>query len=375
MNKDKKTLYAVSSLIFAVLLGALFVSVKNSKLLAAGLLLPLAIITRLIIKKRSSFSVNKKEVALLAAIIGTLYVVLLEMSGLAFGFFKNPYFVSPAPILSTVLPLAIIIVASELIRSTLLAQKDTAASVLAFLSCILADVLSFSTLAGITSFNRFMDLVGITLFPAISANAYYHFVSRRYGMIPNILFRLITTVYIYFLPSVTAMSDALRAFIKIFFPMIMLALVIALFEKRKKNALQKGKKLSVAATVAVAALSVAGMMLISCQFRFGALVIATESMTGEINKGDMIIYERYEDQPIKEGQVIVFQKNQNKIVHRVIQIERIEGEVRYITKGDANAEVDLGYVTEAEIVGLTDMKVAYVGFPTIWLRDLLEGSN
>ena len=155
----------------------------------------------------------------------------------------------------------------------------------------------------------------------------------------------------------------------------MLALISSLFEKKKKNAVQKGKKLSVIGTVIVIILIISGIMLISCQFRFGAIVIATESMTGEINKGDMIIYERYDGQTIKEGQVIVFQKNQNNIVHRVVEIEHIGGEVRYITKGDANDGVDLGYITDKDIVGLTDMKVAYIGFPTLWLRELLPSSN
>jgi signal peptidase len=115
-------------------------------------------------------------------------------------------------------------------------------------------------------------------------------------------------------------------------------------------------------------------MLISCQFRFGAVVIATESMTGEINKGDVIIYERYDDQTIKEGQVIVFLQDQNRIIHRVVKIENIGGEVRYFTKGDANYSLDDGYITDADIVGLTDVKIAYIGYPTLWLRKLIPNN-
>ena len=76
----------------------------------------------------------------------------------------------------------------------MLSQKSKFASVFAFLTCLLADVLAFSNIAGITSFNRFMDLVGLTLFPAIGANLYYNYVSSRFGAIPNIPFRLITAL-------------------------------------------------------------------------------------------------------------------------------------------------------------------------------------
>ena len=34
-------------------------------------------------------------------------------------------------------------------------------------------------------------------------------------------------------------------------------------------------------------------MLISCKFKFGVLVIGSGSMTGTINKGDIVLYETY----------------------------------------------------------------------------------
>jgi signal peptidase len=221
-----------------------------------------------------------------------------------------------------------------------------------------------------------MDLVGLTLFPAISANIYYHYTSKRYGMFPSTVLRTVITLYVYFIPNITGISNAMSACLKLFLPLGVLAFVSALYEKGKKNAIRRGQKLSTV-TMIFAVLTVTFVaMLISCQFRFGALVIATESMTGEINKGDMIIYEQYDDQPIEVGQVIVFtQNNQNRIVHRVIKIETVNGEKRYYTQGDANPAPDDAYRTEADIIGLTDLKLAYVGYPTLWLKELLEGSN
>ena len=92
------------------------------------------------------------------------------------------------------------------------------------------------------------------------------------------------------------MSDALLSCIKMIVPIILLAFLSALYEKGKKNSRQKGQKLSLVAVIFSTVIITAVAMLISCQFRFGAIVIATESMTGEINKGDMIIYEKYDHQ-------------------------------------------------------------------------------
>ncbi len=375
MNKDKKVLYTISLITFAVLLALFLIPIKDIKILSACLLVVLAVATRLLIKKRVSFSINKKEVLLLSAVLGVIYVIGVQLSGIYFGFYKNPYFANVRYILSDILPLIAIVVSSEIIRSTHLAQKNKFVSFIAYISCVLADALTYSNVAGITNFNRFMDLVGMTLFPAISANIFYHYASRRYGAVTNIVFRLITTLYIYVIPTVTAMSDAIFSMIKLIMPIIMLALISALFEKKRKIALKKGGKLASVGTAIAAVAVVAVAMLVSCQFRFGAIVVATESMTGEINKGDMIIYEEYTNQKIEEGQVIVFLDNKSRIIHRVVKIETIGGETRYYTKGDANPANDLGYRTEADIVGLTDVKLAYLGYPTLWLRDLIRSAN
>lgn len=375
MTRDKKILYIMSAIPFAALLAVFFINIEATKVVTALLITALAVATRLLVKKRSPLSINKREVLLLSIVMGAIYVIVLHMTGIFFGYYNSPYIINTRTIFVTIVPVLAIIIASEILRSTLLAQSNKIVSVLAFLSCLMAELLIFSNVAGITSFNKFMDLIGLTLFPAISANCYYHYASRRFGAIPNIAFRIITTMYVYVIPTHTGMADAILSMIKLALPIIMYALVSGLFEKKKKVALQKGAKLSALGTVLTAVAVVSIAMLISCQFRYGAIVIATESMTGEINKGDIIIYEEYTDQTIKEGQVIVFLQNNNRIIHRVVRIETVAGEIRYYTRGDANESDDRGYRTEADIVGLTDIKLAYLGYPTLWLREIIDVAN
>lgn len=375
MNKDKKVLYTISIIAFAVLLVIFVVTARNSIIATAIAMALIAPAVCFLIKKRSSLSINKREVLLLTTIVAVLYVVLMLIAGTFVTSYKNPYFVNVERLFELIIPSVIIIIASEIIRYVLLCQKNKFTTIMSWLICVIAEVLMFSGIADFENFNHFMDLVGMTLFPAVSSNVYYHYIAKRFGTLPNMSFRLICALYVYFIPVYSEIPNALHACIKILLPLVMLALTSALFEKKKRNAIVKGKKASLISMVVAVVVVVSTAMLISCQFRFGAMVIATESMTGEINKGDMIIYERYDGQTIKEGQVIVFLQYENKIIHRVVKIEHIGNEVRYYTKGDANEEQDQGYITDADIVGLTDMKIAYVGFPTLWLRELLEGSD
>ena len=375
MTKDAKKLYIVCAIIIVALLSAIALDKWGGKIAIALVFIALATLALFGIKKRISYASQKREVLLISILTAVIFVIAIQGTGFFFSFYENPYFINKRLLFSRIIPSIIIIICGELIRKVLLAQKGHFSSITSFFVGLMSELLLFYQITQFSSFNRVMDFVGLTLFPAITTGLYCHHVSKRYGAIPNIAFRLITTVYIYFVPILPSMSDALMACIKIVFPIIMLAFISKLYSKNKKKAVKKKNPLGIIATILTIAIIASVTALISCQFRFGALVIATESMTGEINKGDIIIYERYEDQSIKEGQVIIFLDNTTRIVHRVVKIENVGGELRYYTKGDANEEIDIGYRVDKDIVGLTDLKLSYLGYPTLWLREIIKNTG
>lgn len=372
---DKRTLHIFSVAVLAVLLTALFVPLGVSgRIAAAILLLPLAVLMPIFVKKRSILNLTKGQVLLLMAIIALLYMMLYYVSGIYFGFYKNPYRLTVSNFFKFFLPVAVIIVSTEIIRYVVLAQEDKKAVVLCWLSCVIAEMLVCSNIPYVTSFNRFMDLVAGALFPAIISNCLYHYLSKRYGIYPNLVFRLATTLHSYTFPVTSGISDSLLNFARLLLPIAIFLFIDALFERKRRYALRKvsrfSKVASVILTVLVLTIMIGTVALVSNQFSYGALVIATDSMTGELNKGDVAIFERYEEQFIAEGQVIVFEQSRSMIVHRVVDIKIINGTTRYYTKGDANEDLDTGFITDAEIVGLVNYKLPFFGFPTLWMRGL-----
>ena len=376
MAPDKKTIYILSAAALAVLLLAFFAPVGLGRPLAAVLLLPTAAVTCLFIKKRTALSLYSGTVFLLMAAIGALYLMGYYVSGLFVGFTKTGYGLHADILLTYTLPIGIIIVCTELIRYVLCAQKDKVATVFSYAICLLGDVIIFSTLSGVRIFVNFMDMVGLTLFPGLLYNALYNYLSSRYGWKPNLVFRFLTTWAFYLIPYGSAISYSLLAFINMMMPIGIYYFIDSLFEKKRRYAQKNRSRFSRTASYILTVLAIVMMlgtvMLISNHFYYGAYVIATESMTGELNKGDIAISERYEDQLIQEGQVIAFKKSKSVIIHRVVDIQVINGETRYTTKGDANEDVDVGYVVDSQIVGLVDLKIPYLGYPTLGLRSLFE---
>lgn len=376
MALDKKRIYSVSLLALAVLLLALFAPVGMGRPLAAVLLLPTAGAALFFIKKRTALSLNSPTVLLLMGVMGALYIMGYYVSALFVGFTKTGYGLKADILSHFIIPIGCIIVATELLRYVLCAQRDKATTIFAYFIGLLGDILIRSNLAGITNFATFMEVIGLALFPGLIYNLVYNYLSARYGWKPNLLFRLLTTWVFYLIPYGSALSDSLLAFIHLLIPIAIYYFIDSLFEKKRHYAREKASRFSRITskilTVLVVIIMTGTVMLVSNHFKFGAYVIATESMTGELNKGDVAIFERYDDQFIKEGQVIVFEQNKSVTVHRVVEIEIINGITRYYTQGDANEDRDAGFITGGQIIGLVDHKLPFLGFPTLWMRSLFR---
>ena len=108
MAIDRKKLYIISSVTLAVLLLTLFAPMGRGRIIAAILLLPLAIISLLSIKKRVALSLNEKQVLLLFSVMGLLYFVFYYVSALYFGFTKTGYGFKTDIIFLYIIPIAII---------------------------------------------------------------------------------------------------------------------------------------------------------------------------------------------------------------------------------------------------------------------------
>ncbi len=373
ISQDKKRLYLILAATLVILSGACLIPESGRRIAVALLLLPLAVTLWFAVRKRSVLSHEKTSVLMIMVIMGVVFVSLYYLSGLKFGFANTSFRTGPANWLRFILPITAIIVTTESIRYVALSQESRLASGLAYAIGIMGEIFISTNIGTITRFSGFMDFVGLTLFPAVTAHALYHYLSRRYGMLPNIAYRAVTTLYAFIIPVAPLMPDSLFAFITLFLPPAIYLFMDVMYAKRRRQA-QKKKKSKY--TLPLAVVSAVGMLVVSLLIAgllpSGIIVVATESMSGEINKGDAAFYSQYDGEHISEGEIIVYEKDRSVIVHRVVDIQYINGETRYITQGDINDDPDEGYVLPANVVGVVTFKLPYVGYLTLWLRGLFS---
>lgn len=376
ITKDKVTAASASAMVFSALLVLLILGGELIRLIAIPITVICSILVSMLIKKRSIHSFNKREVLLLVSVFALLYITLYFLSGLIFGFAKsNKGVLTLSSFLEIILPIIVITFATEITREIILSSPTRAAPILSYAVGVASELICAGGFVGIRSSSTLADFVGMTLLPALTANFLFNYLSKRYGRMPTLIYRYLITLYVYIIPISSAIPNSLLSFSLLLLPIIIYLFIDALFEKRVKVALKKKHKWQWVLFALAILLLLCLVLLISCQFRFGIIVIATESMSGEIEKGDAVIFEDYKNcGEIKEGDIIIFRENNRRVVHRVVEINTINGQREYITKGDANEGVDAGIRNDSDIIGVVRLKVLYVGYPSLWLREILSSN-
>ena len=99
------------------------------------------------------------------------------------------------------------------------------------------------------------------------------------------------------------------------------------------------------------------------------MTVLSGSMEPTIKMGSVVIMKPSEDYKI--GDIITFQKTaraKNPITHRIVEMEVIEGNPVYITKGDANEDPDSGRVYKNQIIGKVLFSIPFLGYAVDFVR-------
>lgn len=370
MDKLKTILLEYSLLL--LLSFTLFVSNIPSKITLSIILVIYMILSIMLIKKREILSIYTLQVIYLLLIMAVLFLVIYYGLGLYFGYARASVKFGFWGILHYIIPFSIIIVSSEEIRYIFNSQKFKFSKIICFIIMVIVDLIICVETHNIANFKDFLVIIGFGLFASISNNLLYNYISVRYGIIPIILYRCITILYVYFIPIIPNIYTFFDSIIRMIYPyFIYLLLEKFYYQQEEIISYSKRKRKCIEITIVVI-IATMFSMLISCRFTYGALVVGSGSMTGSLNIGDIVIYKTYKNDNIETGDILVFNLNDIQVIHRVVSIKHVNNETRYYTKGDANENMDYDYITNNDIKGIVRFKIMYLGYPTLWLKEMFS---
>lgn len=373
MKKDKITESILAIVLFLVTFFNLFLpNAQLQKYVLTVFILIYTIITVKFIKFNKVDNLNKKNVILFFFILSILHVLFLYFIGIWTGFYKNSNYFNFTRFYRSILPYIIIVICSEIIRQIFISKKTSKNIIMVTIALILAEITTYFTQYGIKTLNDTLILIGYVSLPAISTNILCNYVTKRYGLIPNILYRIITSIYIYIFSILPDIYMFFQSLYRMIYPYFIYIILDRYFENKKFEKAVKRSKGSFVMFGICTLIAIGFIMLISCKFKYGILVVGSSSMAGTINKGDTVIFEQYNNQELEEGQIIVFIKDNIKTIHCIENIQIKNDETIYYTKGTNNQQQDEGYRTNSDIIGIVKFKIIAIGWPTIWFNDLFH---
>ncbi len=93
-------------------------------------------------------------------------------------------------------------------------------------------------------------------------------------------------------------------------------------------------------------------------------VVESSSMSPAIGAGDLVIVNDIAPAQIENGDIITFRRGTEGtiVTHRVVEIERTNGQYRFTTKGDANDAPDSQPVRGENVIGKVWFSVPLAGY-------------
>jgi len=369
-----KFIYTIQTLLILYLVYALISNkFANNRIIPALIILVFTIIVSLVIKKKNVASHDSKKVTKLMVICAISYLLLYYVLGTITGFLKNIEPLDLRLFARVILPIGTMIICEEIIRYKLLTIKTKLSLILTFIIAIVIDILIYSNSYDLSLLDNFLTFAGYVTISSICMNILYNFISKRYGYRPIIIYRLITILYYYIIPIHPDVYMFFRTIARMFYPVIVYKVLENNLNFKEEMQVKQKRNKQTTGLIVLLIVSIPLVMLISCKFMYGAVVIGSSSMTGTIDKGDVIVYKEIEkNEKVNEGDVVIFNKNGSRVVHRVVQITKVNNVYRYYTQGDANPTMDVWYVVDNEIIGKVKFKIIKIGFPTIWLNEMFD---
>ncbi|MBO5375622.1 MAG: signal peptidase I [Bacilli bacterium] len=365
-------IYTLLSTILEVKLPKIFNLVINP-LVFIGITIYLYIKTN---NKHGRFVKNKEHVKKMI-IISLIYIITYFFLGFVFGFLKSPYSHKIVPLLKNFWQILVPIVGIEYIRSVLVNSNRSSKLYIMF-SLIIFFVLELgvnSFLSNIVFRDEAFKYMASSVIPLFASSLLYTYLSIKGSYTLVLAYRVIVQSMMLLAPVYPNFDWFVTGIIGVLVPALMYVLFKYDFEKRKRDSLRENLKKSNPLTY----VPFFALVLIFCAFMIGMfeyqpIAIVSNSMYPVFKRGDAVIFSKVNEKSLKEiekGTIIIYRIGNQQIVHRVIAIKKVKGEIFYQTKGDANNSPDLELVSKEQIIGIYNLAVGYIGYPSVWLSEFL----
>lgn len=318
-----------------------------------------------------------KDIIMEVIIFLLIFFIMYYLFGLIIGFARTTGYLTLSGLLNIVIPSIIIIIITEIYRYTTIVKSQDNMIVLISSIAVLI-MISITNPIYVEPFNSTYHtflFIALVLLPAISSNVSLSLLTIKVGYKPLLVYSFAINCFQYFIPIIPDPNNYIASVLYFVLPIVLGIRIYTVLQKDELNNdfLSRDYNKKRFGIISIPLLITMVMVYFtSGLFNLWAIAIGSGSMSPVINKGDVVIIEKVKNnyEKIKEGQVLAYYYGDVIIVHRIIKIEYQDGAYHFYTKGDANTSPDDVDIKENMVVGIVNIKIPYIGIPSVKLSEL-----
>ena len=335
----------------------------------------LGIITYLKYGYAKSHKITKNITFQYTIICLLIYYFIIYMSGLFLGFLESPYTYNTTNIINYIIITPILIILKEVFRySYVRVNNNIKKLTIITILFIIFDIITGLSLYSFSNIDHIFEAIGLLILPSISKEILCTYLVTKSDYKTTITYCLIQEVLTFFLPITPAFTTYIESVVSISLPILILLFIDKRLEKYKKTKSKRTiSKVRLYIKLPIILILIILVALVSGLFKYKLIAIGSESMTPTIKKGDAVVIQKISEEEflrLEEGNIIAFKQDGRIIVHRINKITLQQDSIKIITKGDANKEEDNYEITYDNLEGIINLKIPYIGLPTIWVKEL-----
>lgn len=311
-------------------------------------------------------------------IVVVAYLMFYFILGSFVGYQYNAYSMTVRGLLNNTIMFMPIIIFQEYIRQVLVSYSNGKAKWMAIITIlfILISMNFNSLMSDFRNAETGFKFLCSDIIPLIARNFVFTYLAYVSSCKPPIVYRMLTTAASIYLPILPNINWFYTGLFGILVPAA-LYIIINYSQAKLERKLswrdeKKNRPITYVPTLIIVFLIVGFVVGF---FKYQPVAVISDSMLPVFARGDMIVVEKVEQKNIKDlkvGDVIKFLTENYYVIHRIHEIQETDEGLLFITKGDNNNAPDSKPVKPEQIQGLYKFHVKYVGFPSVFLSELLR---
>ncbi len=382
LNKKVVALYAV---IIAFLIGRVFIFSgslisKYTSLCNPLFWLFMAILSYLVARDEPSPKMrNKYDITQSIVIIVIIYCMIYFSLGLVFGYERSPYSHEVVAILKNLWTFISVIVFQEFTRYQLVKLSPKRIGYYALITAlfIIAEIDFWNFSSNFSNNVEFFKYMSQTIVPLIVTNCLFTYLSIMSANLPATIYRCLLMLMTILLPIFPALNWLIKAMMEIVL-VIIASLYVNYVDIKSSRIMTRRqvKKESVVSYIPFVIVLVVLVCFISGTFKYQPIAVLSNSMLPTFARGDAVIMKKIDEKDLKKlkkGTILYYSKEGRLIVHRIVSVKHTDdGKVEVTTKGDNNNANDPWVITEDDMIGTVSFMIPYIGYPSVWVNELLK---